>query len=281
MTKVSIVITGKNRTELLNRSLFATCRWQQYDKSQVELVMVDDVSDDAEKLRDVLREYAKYFYKTTLVRMDKRLSKIPVIFNNPALGINLAVKAAENEIILKTDPEGLPLTETVMLAAEMFHPSLLWFFAVRMLVAKENETFTVEKQYERHPRHLFETLFQGEDLWHINERRRLPYWFGAVFSRTEFMNAGGMDEEFLRGFAGEDDEWAERMLRRGVQWRWSDRLKIVHQHHGDENRNWIHTPAHATNIERLNHSRAQATMVANVGHEWGADSCIVGKEVFS
>ena len=282
--RLSIVMTGHGRVELLERSLFATCRWQNFEKKQAELVYVDDVTPDKEALRTVLKRYAKYFYKTTLVHMDKTKSKIPIRFNDvsqycsPSLGMNIAVKQAENEIILKTDPECLPLTDTVKVALDRYSCTSLLFFKVRHLVEKENSNFTVAKQSTTHPRHLFESLFQGEDLWHISERKRLPYWFGCVFSRTEFMDAGGMDEEFLRGFAGEDDEWAERMVRRGSKWRWSDDLVILHQFHGHQNQSLIHTPAHVANIERLAESRARATMVANKDHEWGSDSVVVGRE---
>ena len=53
------------------------------------------------------------------------------------------------------------------------------------------------------------------DLWYISTQHNRPYWFGALFSKDAFIQVGGVDEEFLRGFAGEDDDWAERMDQGG------------------------------------------------------------------
>ncbi len=278
--KLSLVISTLDRAELLERTLFATCQWQSYQPEDVELVLVvDDTKQWAEYVR-VMQEFCQYFYKSTLIEIDShRLSNIPVSrMGNPALGVNVAVKAAENEIILKTDAECLPLSETIQGAMDVFDPLSIWFFSVRMLTAKETEVFALDALKRTHPLVLYERLIQVDDLWHISERRHLPYWFGAVFSRSLFLNTGGIDEEFLRGYAGEDDEWAERMVRNGVEWRWSDKFQILHQHHGA--RPFVNSVEHEMNIARLKRSRELMTYFANQDYDWGSDAVITRRHVF-
>jgi len=281
MKRLSIVMTLKNRAKLLHRSLAALCFWQTFNTSQVELVLVDDDSEDRDELTELVELFGGFFYRVVLIRMDKKLSRIPVYFNNPALGINIAVKAAENDIIYKTDPECLPLSETVLSALALFDPAAITFFSVRLLNEIETKRFSLNALAAKHPVSICDSeLTDLPDLWFISERHRRPYWYGAVFSRELFMKIGGVDEEFLRGFAGEDDDWAERMQRAGADWRWNDSLRILHLYHGAENKRHHLSPAHTANISRLEESRRQARVVANEGYDWGSSEVVTGKSVF-
>jgi GT2 family glycosyltransferase len=275
--KVSIVMTGRNRTPLLERTLAALCFWQTFPRKAAEFVYVDDQSDQPDELKRILKRFQGFFYKTTLVHMDKRRSEIPVAHNSPALGINLGVKMAENEIIYKTDPECLPITETVNFALKYFDPSLIWFASTRILTVKETEKF--ELIDKAHPLEIQKGLVNMPELWYISERSRLAYWFGAIFSRSLHMSIGGVDEEFLRGFAGEDDDWAERMVRAGAAWRWSEGFQILHQYHGSDNDKWHHSQAHLDNINRLKLSRAEVKIQVNLDREWASDKVVLATEV--
>jgi len=279
--KLSIVISTLDRTIQLDRTLFSLCKWQNYEPADVELVVVVDRTKVWGDFGWVMRNYRRYFYKITLIEINSDRMSQKGVTGNPSLGINIAVKAAENEIILKTDAECTPITETVSESIKLFDENKLWFFCVRMLTERETEQMG-EGFDSIHPDALYKKkLTQIDGLWYITERQRYPYWFGAVFSRQRFMEIGGLDEEFMKGFAGEDDEWAERMARNGVRWDWSATLKILHQYHGDWSQRWIHTEPHFTNIRRLQWSRDNAVMRANEGLDWGSDKYIIRKETFN
>lgn len=283
--KLSIVISTLDRARLFNTMLFALCRWQTYDPKQVELVVVIDRPAQFGDFLNVMRNYARYFYKSTLIQIDSkgRFPRMVSPSGNPSLGVNIGVQRAENEIILKTDAECLPITQTVSESLNRFKRDELLFSSVRFLTPSETELFQNGSLEGLHPHAIFgRQMSQMRDLWCISEAagKRYGYWFGAVFSREMFMQVGGVDEEFMGGFAGEDDEWAERMGRNGVQWRWSDTSKLLHQYHGENSQKWRGSRYHQKNIARLQWSRDQGIRKANVGTDWGGSYAIENEETF-
>ena len=278
---LSIVMTGMNRAMLLERSLFATCAWQQFQPEQAELVYVDDRSDDAPALLSLLKEYSHHFSRVMLVTMDKSLSRIPVAWNCPALGLNIGVKAAANEIVLKTDPECLPLTETIVESLRLFDPGKVLFFSTRMLTEEETVEFAVEQMELLHPQDIHEAKLKHlarYGLWSVYANgARYAYWFGAVFSRERFLRIGGVDEQFLLGFAWDDDDWANRMQMSGAEWCWPESLRIVHQFHGTDNRKFHLSPEHRRNIALVRKNMESRKITANQGEDWGSESAVVDR----
>jgi hypothetical protein len=274
--KVSLVYTMRDRTDLLQRSLFALCCWFDYNPSDVELVVVEDVSED-KSLPKMLKEYKPYFEKIVHIKMDKTKSKIPVFFNNPALGMNLAVKHASYDCIVKTDPECLPITDVIGAAQRLFSKDSLYFFSVRMLNEGETNNFSMDNLRQTHPEDLYQSLERGR--WYISTQEKLPYWFGAIFSRDKFIEIGGIEEEYLKGFAAEDDSLAEMLQRNGVTWKWSDELKTLHMFHGLENRKHHLSAAHLHNIALLKQEREMERKRANEEHDWGSEQVVVERRV--
>jgi len=277
---VSIIMTSPaSRLDLMARTLYALSRWQEFSPDEAELVVVvDGKFDRGKEWLALMQAYAPFFYRTVLLRMDKTLSRIPVTWNSPALGINIAIREARNELIVKTDPECLPLCNLVRWAQAVYRENRLAFCSVRMLTALETALFDMEHLQRAHPAAIAEQLVDLPDLWYVDENHHAPYWFGAIFSRRRFINIGGVDEEFLRGFAAEDDDWAERMNRSGANYFFSDRLKILHQYHGDANKAFHLSDPHKANIARLLASRQQKRITANADYDWGSASVIVDRK---
>jgi hypothetical protein len=284
MTKLSVVIsTLGNRWALLERTLYAMCRWQNYSPDEVELVVVVDTPRDHDEFVRVLQQYSFYFYKTQLIGIDSRkYSVIPVgPPGNPALGMNVGVKAAENEIIFKTDAECLPITTTIEAALVIYDQDRLQFCSARTLSEAESEQFTLDALGRTVPSEILKGLVDLPGLWTVHHKyARNGYWFGSVFSRSKFMEIGGVDEQFMQGFAGEDDDWALRMIRVGVHWDWPISLVVAHQYHGQEQRKFEQSAFHWMNINRLHETHADGHVVANVGHEWGSEGAVTSKTQF-
>ena len=275
--RLSIVISTRGRTALFQRSLAALCWGQGFRPKRAELVVVSDDprGGPLEELRKMLGHFAGYFYRVRVLEVDSSRSVIPIFHNCPALWVNVGVKAAENDAVFKTDPECLPLTPTVMASLRLFRPDHLRFANLRMLTEEETREFSLEGLREAPPLSLYSKLAELPDLWYISAQQKRPYWFGALFSREAFIRVGGVDEEFLRGFAGEDDDWAERVERAGTRWAFGDELRILHQYHGEANLKHHRSPRHWANIRRLERSRAEGRIEANVGHDWGSRDVVV------
>lgn len=281
--KVSVVMTIFNRADLLELTLR---RYAAMPSSKsAELVVVDDQSTD--NVAEVLQQWgAKAFAIVRHVRMDKTKSAIPVYHNNPALGINIGVRRATTEIIVKTDPECYPTCDIVERAQALFKRDRLLFAEISRGNKELNSR--LKSWITTHPGKAPPTTVGeisgviGEHweakFWSKAGRSELPYWFTALFSRSLFFEIGGVDERFLKGFAGEDDEWAERMRRCGAPYGWEPTFGVVHLWHTPPQDRGQTDPKfqerHEHNKSLIWEARQLNTKVANVGHEWGADSAI-------
>jgi hypothetical protein len=248
---------------------------------QAELVVVDDMSTD--NVGEILQTLGvKAFERVRHVKMDKKLSIIPVVHNNPALGINLAVKHAKGPIIVKTDPECYPLCDVVEFAKRFASPHKLHFATLHRGAQPLNDSLLGLVQDATLPASVtaIDEQFRRGDLWErkgfINPTTaRWAYWFTSVFMRSMFHQVGGIDERFLKGFAGEDDEWAERMRRNGCEYTWTPDLEVIHLYHTPpqntmKDRNW-----HVHNKSLLEDARNRRAMVANADHDWGSNKSVV------
>lgn len=229
---------------------------KECDLSDVELVLVEDQQSGAPltKTEEVV-PFKKYgFASIKKIVMDGSKSIIPATCFNSALGVNVAVKNASGQIIIKTDPECIPECDVCDYARRKGLSQTIWILGVDMEDSNGNaEPF-------------------------IPERLIGPYWYCAIFRRDAFMAAGGVDENFMRGFAGEDDEWGERLIRRGHMMGIVQNRRVLHRWHGSRSDELRQSPHHLHNIELIKKSRDNNTMIANEGHDWGSDSCILNVE---
>jgi GT2 family glycosyltransferase len=285
--EVSVVMTIFNRADLLEITLR---KYAQYpDSKRAELIVVDDQSTD--HVAEVLKTWgAKVFGSVRHVFMDKRKSIIPVYHNNPALGVNIGVRHARAEIVMKTDPECYPCGNLVGKAIELFKKDALLFAEIHRGNKELNGNF--KAWYDRNPgknppdnaHEINHEVGPGWEAlyWSRAAVTELPYWFTALFSRSLFEKIGGVDERFLEGFAGEDDEWAERMARNGAPYRWVAGFTVIHLWHPlpQDRRNPSHPQydpkfdeRHERNKNLIWESRQLNKLTANAGHRWGYANC--------
>lgn len=210
-------MTIYNRAHLLERTLDALVR-QGLPKQSWELVIVDDQSTDG--LEDLLRRMGEKIQIIHVV-MDREKSVVPCFANCPALGLNLAMTEAHGEIIYKTDPEVLPVTPTLKQTMDCFRADRFYFG--RVYDVTEDAQKLVEAG----------ELVPMTDLQElVGYSVQMPYYFIGIFSRSLAMRIGGVEERFMAGVAGEDDDFAIRMQYAGAMWAWHHGMIGLHQYHG-------------------------------------------------
>lgn len=227
----------------------------QWEDKNVELVIVDDSSTD--NLVALLREYRDLWQEPpdiNYVKIDNRLAKIPMKFGSCALGLNIGVKAAKNEIIIKTDPENWWMADNIAAARESF----------------ESRTLSIGTVWKAPKDRL--PPFEGD----LSYLARMPdglYYYIACFSKSMFLEIRGIDEGYGHGWAVEDEEFRERFAKTGHV-RYEPRLKVVHLSHKPSSMNG--TPEHKNNLERWARHRAQKNRTkANEGYDWGSEKVII------
>lgn len=244
---VSVVITLKNRAPLLARTLPSMLQWGEKDW---ELVVVDDSSIDG--LKAVLGVYLDRI-DINYVKIDNRLAEIPIAYNSPAIGINVGVKCARHEIILKTEPECY-WTRNNVAAARACHTVGLLAIGTAF----------------RAPPDKFPPFDDFSALTHVPDGL---YYYVACFDRQKFIDIGGVEEEYGRGVAAEDNDFHDRFRRTGHV-RHEPSIEVVHLWHPTPTRSDLAALKINKTLWDGHHKDAQRTK-ANVGRHWGSENVII------
>lgn len=276
----SVVITIFNRKKLFRRTLEAYKRFGKHENT--ELVLVEEETSP-DPCNDLVKDFLQVFERVQYVKMDKRKSTIPIYFNCPALGINIGIRNAVGKLIIKTDPECLPLADNIHLMQQTFA------YGTRRMYTFGRTLMGTEWFNDAMERTGFIPLTEGEmmtkypaahDRVLISETGcRGPWWYYAGWLKADHEMIGGVDEEFLRGFAGDDDDHAERMNRCGVPLHWDDRMCVLHQYHTPPIHQ-VEKSRHEHNKARLLDGRLRGRIKVNDTHQWGGDNAVVSKELF-
>lgn len=127
---------------------------------------------------------------------------------NPSMGFNLGVRNAKYDHIIITSPEVKPY---------------------------DNVLDELEKLIGTNV--ICQVFDQGPDgnlvsLVHNSYRSKDPsMYFLALFNKSDIEQINGWDEEFMRGYAYEDNDFGERWNRAGLPFIVRDDIQAVHRYH--------------------------------------------------
>lgn len=145
-------------------------------------------------------------------RLDRDVSVIPYTYTsgfNPAMALNIGVRAARYETIIITCPEVRP------------QPDVL-----DKLSAKIGRN--VVCQVWAHDEHGQRTM----SLVNSSYRAETPgFYFLAMYNRTDIETINAWDEEFMRGHSHEDADFGARWVRAGLPFEIDDDIQADHLYH--------------------------------------------------
>jgi GT2 family glycosyltransferase len=200
---VSIVITAFNRNPQLARTL-ASIRRQDFTG---EVIVVDDgdLSHGHPSAALLCESYGAR-------HIPCRRPASPA-FRNPALPINIGIRAASGEIVILQNAECEHVTlDTITRLADLvasFPPSApAAVFAHVVALNLDGSTMQT---------------YCGPDT-------RRPYFFCGAIRRDLLVRLRGFDEDFT-GAGYDDDDLASRLAREGVDFLYPDLLLVHHQWH--------------------------------------------------
>lgn len=154
---------------------------------------------------DEVREYLQDYGLMGLVRLlpyehDKGF--------NPSKALNIGVRAAHYDNIIITSPEVKPTTDVLEQLSHLLDKNVLC--QVHDQDQEGNLKVLVCDGYRSaDPGMYFLAMFRKEDIKKIN----------------------GWDEEFMNGYAYEDNDFGERWVRAGLPFEMHDEIQAVHQYH--------------------------------------------------
>jgi hypothetical protein len=155
------------------------------------------------------REVSEYLHENNLMK-DARL--IPYDHEkgfNPSKALNLGVKNASYDNIIITSPEVKPKTNVL-----------------EQLTAHIGENIVCQ---------VFDQNEEGEEVMSLvnkSYRSDTPaMYFLAMFNKADIEVINGWDEDFMRGYAYEDNDFGARWVRAGLPFRVINEIQAVHQYH--------------------------------------------------
>ncbi len=230
----SIIMTTYNRPRQLLNTLTSISKQFQHPEilGCPEIVVVDDGTDD--RTLGICDAFHVNYIKLNRPVSDQ--------YRNQARLLNVGIRAAKGDVIILQNAECKHMAPNVITDLTSLVTDTNCVFA---RVISMNEDGSPDQVY-------------------CGEENKRPYFFCGAIRREILLQLRGFDEDY-QGYGYEDDDMAERLLRAGVQFVYTD-IEVHHQWHepagvidpdmqaGREMYDW----KKSTGVER------------NLGREWGA-----------
>jgi glycosyltransferase involved in cell wall biosynthesis len=284
--KNSVIISMKNRAEFLNRTLWTYAK-QTMPKEEFEIIIVDDGS--TQDLLGVCKKHASMSgLQFQYIRVDTSKGAIPQRGFTPALTNNIGFKKARGAVFVITGPESLQ-KETNM---ELTWKSCRGATCIYGITYKASGAFVdglrANKNWHDYT-HLKKLVNNAGPQ--VRRASTSGFWWYYAATRKEYiMLTRGVDERYMEGICGEDDDFASRMKFLGLTLRHNHDIFCIHQDHAREDRAdsdhkirfnkelWRHLRQH--NMRLLDSCMWSGDPIVNKGIDWGTEKAIVDLKVF-
>lgn len=237
MSKVSIILPYYNRKALILLTLKSFEHF--YCEQDVEVVIVDDGSDDDHRLEDSL----DFNLDIKLIRLDNKNGI------NPCYPYNVGVRESSGDILILSSPETFHTTnvfETSNNFKDLNDNTYLLFSVFCLTDINGINTIKSEKDFnvsldvfESIKPNLYKNL--GENGYTFNnkygswythsEYRTSGLNFFTAITRKKFYDLSGFDERFRFGTGFDDDEFKDRLIESGVAFKYIDSGLGIHINH--------------------------------------------------
>jgi glycosyltransferase involved in cell wall biosynthesis len=226
----SVLVTVYNRRELLRRTLEGYKLRGPH--AGTELVLVDYWSTDEVDMLIPLG--LEVFDSVKYIRIEKNKSLIPINSRtaNPSLGFNVGAHNAAGDLLILTCPECYPLADNIRNMQEhMQYGRRNSYCFGKLLKATPVVNLAMDRWYPMDVDALTDKVPAAIEQCYISEINRLSFLYFAAIKKSALESVNGFDEEFMKGFSFEDDDFAQRVHRNGTILEWTDRCVALHQWH--------------------------------------------------
>lgn len=227
--KISIVTAYYNRKALFVKTLESIQRQLKDHDFDLELIAVDDASNEEERLEDLVGEFP--FLK--IIRLKKKNKW----YKNSCIPFNVGFKASKGDLIILQNPECLHFGNILKYTSENLVNNKYLSFGCYSL--DEEPTDNIDG-YISHPEKM-EKLIQennventqdGSNSWYNHSViRPVAYHFCCAITREDLFDLGGFDPAYAEGVAYDDNEFLHRIKLKKMQIEIIDNEIVLHQNH--------------------------------------------------
>lgn len=240
---ISIVTAYYNRKQLFINTLQSIK--QQDSKYLLEVIAVDDGSDENERLEDLISQFP--FLK--VIRLEKKNKW----YHNSCIPFNIGFNAAKGEKIIIQNPECfhygniLNFTENNLL--QNTYISFGCFSLDKTSTNNINEIFAEKKIGEVIQKNNDFARNDGDAGWYNHSiYRPRAYHFCTAITKKDLQSLGGFDELFALGNAYDDDEFLSRIKKKNLEIHFIDNELVLHQNHYSPNSNSFQNREHKMHL---------------------------------
>jgi glycosyltransferase involved in cell wall biosynthesis len=223
---ISVVTAYYNRKKLFTRTLKSMLPY--YGKIDFEVIVVDDGSDEAERLEDLQTDYP--FLR--VIRLEKQNKW----YKNPCIPFNIGFEAVKGDKIIIQNPECYHFGAILAYVdAHLKENEYLSFgcFSMDKLNTDDDALFFDEKNIAKLIENNNRSFTTDGDLGWYNHSKFRPEasHFCAAILSTDFFDLGGFDERYAKGVGYDDDELIWRIKNKKMQIKFIDDQIVLHQNH--------------------------------------------------
>ncbi|MEE6127294.1 glycosyltransferase family 2 protein [Chryseobacterium arthrosphaerae] len=227
--KISIVTAYYNRKKLFENTLSSIVNQSPDPSMELEVIAVDDGSDEEERLEDLTEQYP--FLKVI------RLEKADKWYFNSCIPFNIGFREAKGDIVILQNPECLHYGDVLKYTQKHINDSnYISFSCFSLGIESTDNLHTLLESPEKLQKLMADNnvgyIGDGLDCWYnhsvINPK---GYHFCAAITKKNLYDLGGFDERFARGIAFDDNEFLHRVKLKGLQIEIIDQPIVLHQNH--------------------------------------------------
>lgn len=240
---ISIVTAYYNRKHLFINTLKSIKA--QNSKYLLEVIAVDDGSEEKERLEDLVIEFP--FLK--VIRLEKKNKW----YHNSCIPFNIGFRAAKGDKIIIQNPEcfhyGNILDYTENNLVQNTYLSFGCFSLDKDSTANIDEIFTEKKISGIIEKNNDFARNDGDAGWYNHSiHRAKAYHFCTAITKKDLQSLGGFDERYALGIAYDDDEFLSRIKKKNLDIRFIDDELVLHQNHYSPNSNSFQNRNHKMHL---------------------------------
>lgn len=234
--KVSVLISLFNRIEYFSRTL-ETYAKQTLPKKDFEIVVLDDNS--TQDILGLCRKYSKlYDIQFQYIKFDKNKSSYPVGAFTPALSNNIGIKCARGSVVVITGPESLQKEDNLEIAwntANLGNCVYGYVYRSALEFTKILKNTNIREK-------SFKDLLKLDGATSDKSCNNWFWWYFLAIQKGHLFKINGVDERFMEGITGEDDNLSHRLIEYGIPLIRNKDIILIHQDHSEEDKfDGVHT----------------------------------------
>ena len=237
MIRYSIVASYYNRRQQLINTLNTIKRSSKV--GEIEFIVVDDCSADIHNIDDLP---TLYDFPIKVIHMDKNNRW----YINPCVPFNVGFKEAAGAVVIIQNPECLHVGDIIADIDNNIKDNnylIYGCYSIDQSILNKitNLNFNSEDIFNNiktliSPTAEHNKVMPGQACWYSHSKYRpAGYHFCSVITKANLDDLGGFDERYALGISYDDDEFVERIKRKGLELKFIDEPFSIHQWHYSEN----------------------------------------------